>query len=368
VNGDYMPGRGGPAKEPHMAIEGQCDLLQLTEHCGCGAKLPAADLHEILSGLPASRDPRLLVGPATFDDAAVYRLRDDCLLVQTVDFFPPVASDPEVFGRIAAANALSDVYAMGGRPLTALALMCLPSKQVPLDVARAIVHGATEKLTEAGALLVGGHTLEDSQLKFGLSVTGLVEPGQILSNAGARSGDMLVLTKPLGTGLTITAAKAGLDPASLVEEANRWMSALNRAAAEAAVQSGAHAATDITGFGLLGHSWQMAKASGVRMRFHAGQVPLLESALEFASMGLVPASGYANRRFLDGRVCICEKTPLALQDVLFDPETSGGLLICLPAESVEKFRQAAAGQWECRCTVVGQVEEGDTEPRLLVEM
>jgi len=363
-----MPGRGGPAKEPHMAIEGQCDLLQFTEHCGCGAKLPAADLREILSGLPASRDPRLLVGPATFDDAAVYRLRDDCLLVQTVDFFPPVASDPETFGRVAAANALSDVYAMGGRPLTALALMCLPSKQVPLGVARAIVQGATEKLAEAAALLVGGHTLEDPQLKFGLSVTGLVEPGQILSNAGARPGDILVLTKPLGTGLTITAAKAGLAPASLVEEANRRMSALNRAAAEAAVQSGAHAATDITGFGLLGHSWQMAKASGVRMRLRAGQMPLLDRVIEFASMGLVPAGAYANRRFLDGRVCICEKVPLALRDILFDPQTSGGLLICLPAESVEEFRQAAAGRWECGSAVVGQVEEGDAEPRLRVEM
>jgi selenide,water dikinase len=351
-----------------MAIQGQCDLLQLTEHCGCGAKLAAADLREFLSGLPASRDPRLLVGPVTFDDAAVYRLRDDCLLVQTVDFFPPVASDPETFGRIAAANALSDIYAMGGRPLTALALMCLPSKQVPLGVARAIVHGATEKLAEAGALLVGGHTLEDPQLKFGLSVTGLVEPGHILSNAGARTGDVLVLTKPLGTGLTVTAAKAGLAPASLVEEANRWMSALNRAAAEAAVQGGAHAATDITGFGLLGHCWQMAKASGVRMRLRAGQMPLLDCAIEFASMGLVPAGAYANRRFLDGRVRICEKVALALQDVLFDPQTSGGLLVCLPAESVEKFRQAAAGQRACRCAVVGQVEEGDGEPRLLVEM
>ena len=368
MNAKRLPGRGGPAKGPHMAIQGQCDLLQLTEHCGCGAKLAAADLREFLSGLPASRDPRLLVGPVTFDDAAVYRLRDDCLLVQTVDFFPPVASDPETFGRIAAANALSDIYAMGGRPLTALALMCLPSKQVPLGVARAIVHGATEKLAEAGALLVGGHTLEDPQLKFGLSVTGLVEPGHILSNAGARTGDVLVLTKPLGTGLTVTAAKAGLAPASLVEEANRWMSALNRAAAEAAVQGGAHAATDITGFGLLGHCWQMAKASGVRMRLRAGQMPLLDCAIEFASMGLVPAGAYANRRFLDGRVRICEKVALALQDVLFDPQTSGGLLVCLPAESVEKFRQAAAGQRACRCAVVGQVEEGDGEPRLLVEM
>jgi selenide,water dikinase len=351
-----------------MAIESQCDLLQLTEHCGCGAKLPAADLREFLSGLPASHDPRLLVGPATFDDAAVYRLREDCLLVQTVDFFPPVASDPATFGRIAAANALSDVYAMGGRPLTALALMCLPSKQIPLRVARDILAGAHEKLTEAGVSLVGGHTLEDPQLKFGLSVTGLVEPEQILSNAGARPGDVLVLTKPLGTGLTITAAKAGLAPASVVEAANRWMAGLNRAAAEAAVHSGARAATDITGFGFLGHSWQMAKASGVRMRLRAGQMPLLDRAIEFASMGLVPAGAYANRRFLDGRVRICEKVPLALQDVLFDPQTSGGLLICLPAESVEKFRQAAAGRWECRCAVVGQVEEGDEEPRLLVEM
>lgn len=351
-----------------MATEGQCDLLELTEHCGCGAKLPAARLRELLSGLPAPRDPRLVVGPATFDDAAVYRLGDGCLLVQTVDFFPPVASDPETFGRVAAANALSDIYAMGGRPLTALALMCLPSKQVPSGVARAIVHGAIETLAEAGALLVGGHTLDDPQLKFGLSVMGLVEPGQILSNAGARPGDILVLTKPLGTGLTITAAKAGLAPAPLVEEANRWMSALNRAAAEAAVQAGAVAGTDVTGFGLLGHGWQMAKASGMRMRLRAGQMPLLDRAVEFASMGLVPAGAYANRQFLDGRVRIADTVPLALQDVLFDPQTSGGLLVCVPAEGVDRFRQAAAGRWECACALVGQVEAGDAEPRLLVEM
>ena len=351
-----------------MAGECHLDLLQLAEHCGCGAKYPAADLRELLSGVPCPHDPCLLIGPETFDDGAVYRLPNDCLIVQTLDFFPPVASRPEVYGRIAAANALSDVYAMGGRPVTAMALLCLPSRQVPLSAARGILTGALEKLTEAGAVLVGGHTLTDPQLKFGLAVTGLVEPGQILSNSGCKPGDLLLLTKPLGTGLTITAAKAGMAAEASVEQANRFMSALNARAAAAALAAGAHAATDVTGFGFLGHSWQMAKASGVRMRFRAENISLIAGALESASMGLVPAGAYANRRFLDGRVRICEKVPLALQDVLFDPQTSGGLLICLPAESVEKFRQAAAGQRECGSAVVGQIEEGDAEPRLLVEM
>jgi selenide, water dikinase len=368
VTVDSSAGGVAPAEGSLMVIEYHLDLLQFAEHCGCSAKLPADALHHLLSGLPRACDARLVVGPDTYDDAAVYRLRDDLLLVQTADFFPPVASDAEDFGRIAAANALSDVYAMGGRPLTALALMCLPSKQVPLPLAQRIIHGAAEKLAEAEALLVGGHTVDDPQLKFGLSVTGVVNHEQLLSNAGARPGDLLVLTKPLGTGVTITAAKAGLAPANVIGEANRWMSALNRRAAEAAVQAGAHACTDVTGFGLLGHSWQMAEASGVRARFWAGKMPLLEGAMEFASMGLIPAGAYSNRRFLDGRTSISDRVPLALQDLLFDPQTSGGLLVCVSPDRLGDFQRAASGRSECCCTVVGQIESGDEEPRLIVEL
>lgn len=350
-----------------MASEGQVDLLRMAEHCGCGAKLPAADLHDLLAGLAVRGDPRLLIGLETYDDGAVYRIKDDCLIVQSVDFFPPVASDPKVYGRIAAANALSDVYAMGGQPLTALALLCLPERDVPRSAARAILAGALEAICEAGAVLAGGHTLTDPQLKFGLSVTGIVEPGRILSNAGCRPGDLLVLTKPLGTGVTITAAKAGLAKPGSVDQANSVMSALNARASEAATTSGAHAATDITGFGLLGHSWQMAKASGVRMRFRAGEVPLIEGALEHASMGLVPAGAFANRRFLEQRVHLSQEVELALQDVLFDPQTSGGLLVSLPPEQWPQYQSALAGQGPCCCHVVGCVQEGDEEPRLIVE-
>ena len=350
-----------------MVTGSSIDLLQLTEHCGCGAKLSATDLRDLLSALPQSHDPALLIGPDTFDDAAVYRLRDDCLVVQTVDFFPPMASDPHTFGRIAAANALSDVYAMGGRPLTALALMCLPSGQVPLGLARQVIEGAVEKLAEAHVSLVGGHTLEDPQLKFGLSVMGVVEPGRLLTNAGAEPGDLVVLTKPIGTGLTITAAKAGLATQAHVEEANRCMLALNRQAAQAAVEAGARAATDVTGFGLLGHAWQLAKASGVHLRFWRARVPVLAGALEFASMGLVPAGAYANRRFLEGRVRVSEDVPLAWQDVLFDPQTSGGLLVCLPAGAEPKFQKVMGRQEGCCCAVVGRIEAGDEEPRLTVQ-
>jgi selenide,water dikinase len=362
------PGRGAPGNNPLMALERQVDLFQLAEDCGCGAKLPAADLREILSGLLPPHDPRLIIGPDTYDDAAVYRLSNDCLLVQTVDFFPPVARDPQVFGRIAAANALSDVYAMGGRPLTALALMCLPAKQIPLPVARCILDGAIQKLAEAGALLVGGHTLEDPQLKFGLAVTGIVEPERLLSNAKAQPGDLLVLTKPLGAGLTIMATKAGLAAERQIQESVRWMAALNHAAADAAISAGGHAATDVTGFGLLGHAWQMTKASAVQMTFHAGRIPVTDGAEEFASMGLVPAGAYANRQFLEGHVRFADQVPLTRQDLLFDPQTSGGLLLSLPPLGLETFRQAALGHAECCCAVVGEVQHQDEEPRLFVEL
>jgi selenide,water dikinase len=349
-----------------MAVEGKFNLLQLTERCGCGAKLPAADLGELLSSLPHSRDPCLLVGPDTLDDGAVYRLTDDCLITQSVDFFPPVAAEPEVFGRIATANALSDIYAMGGTPLTALALMCFPSG-LPLQVAHRIITGALEKLTEAHVTLVGGHTLTDPQLKFGLSVTGLIESGQILTNAAAHPGDILVLTKPLGTGLTITAAKAGVAGEANIQEANRFMSALNSGAARAALEAGAHAATDVTGFGLLGHGWTVAKASRARIRFRAEAIPTLPGALEFASMGLVPAGAYANRQFLNNRARFSEGISLPRQDVLFDPQTSGGLLVSLPPENVERFREILIPLPDCCCPIVGEVEPGDEEPRILVE-
>jgi selenide,water dikinase len=347
--------------------EARIDLLEFTEHCGCGAKLGAADLRDLLSRVAQPDDPALVVGPGTFDDGAVYRVSDDCWLVQSVDFFPPVASEPRVFGRIAAANALGDIYAMGGRPLTAMALLIYPSKELTLEPAGDIIAGAIEKLSEAGASLVGGHTLEGPRLTFGLSVTGVVEPGRMLTNAGAQAGDTLVLTKPLGTGLTLTAAKGRLAAAEQVEKASGSMATLNRAAAQAALHVGAHAATDVTGFSLLGHGWQLAKASGVRIRLSATSVPLLDGVLEFASMGLVPAGAYANRRFLDGKVRFAPEVSLALQDVLFDPQTSGGLLVSLPAGAEEAFRRSMTDEPAVCCAVVGRVESGDDEPRILVE-
>jgi len=350
-----------------MTGEAVLDLLELTDRCGCGAKMPAARLRDLLGGVLGPPSPDLLVGPDTFDDAAVYRLRDDCLAVLTADFFPPVASDPFLYGRIAAANALSDVYAMGGRPVAALALLCFPSRRLPLEVGRRILAGAADALAEAGACLAGGHTLDDPDLRFGLAVTGLVEPGQVLTNAGARPGDVLVLTKPIGTGVMITAAKARLAPEVGVAQANRVMAALNRRAASAAIQAGARAATDVTGFSLLGHAWQMAKASGVRFRLRAGGVPTLEGAADVASMGLVPAGAYANREYLAGRAAVAADVPRALQDLLFDPQTSGGLLVSVPPAGVETFRRAFGEAADGAAAVVGRVEAGDEEPRLIVE-
>jgi selenide,water dikinase len=235
-----------------------------------------------------------------------------------------------------------------------------------LDVGRSILEGAATILTEAGASLVGGHTLDDPQLKFGLLVLGVVQQGQVLSNQDARPGDTLILTKPLGTGLTINAAKAELATEVHIQAANRWMGTLNAAAARAALASGARAATDITGFGLLGHAWQMAVASNVGLVFDSENLPLLDGALEWASMGLVPAGAFANRSYLENRVKFSDRVGLPLQDVMFDPQTSGGLLICLPPGGAEVF-QKSLGEIEGCCVIIGRVRAAEGEPRVIVE-
>jgi len=293
------------------------------------------------------------VGPETSDDAAVYKITDELALILTIDFFTPVVDDPYLFGQIAAANALSDIYAMGGRPFLALNIACLPACLSP-DEAAAIIRGGADVVMEAGAVIGGGHTVVDEEPKYGLAVAGFVHPAKMLTNAGARPGDLLVLTKPLGTGIAVTAYKGGLAGEELTSAAVELMRALNKKAAECAVQHGARACTDITGFGFLGHAAEMAAASTVTLEIFSSRLPLLPGVLDLADMGLLPAGAYENRRFLEGRVVFGEGVPRALQDVLFDPQTSGGLLVAAEPERAEKMAEEmrAAG---VPAAVVGRV-------------
>lgn len=310
-------------------------LTQLAPACGCAAKLSPQMLDAVLPLLQPIADPNLMVGYEGAEDAAVYRLGSDAALVMTLDFFTPIVDEPEDFGAIAAANALSDVYAMGGRPLVALSVLCFPPDQPP-ELLRRILEGGLAKLAEAGCPLGGGHSVRDPELKFGYSVTGMVHPQHVLRNSGARPGDRLLLTKPLGTGVITTALKREAASSEAAAAALASMRALNREASEAALAAGAHAATDVTGFGLLGHAREMALASGVRLRLQAEKMPWLpgarECALDFQSQGLIN-----NRNFVSPVVGFAPGIADWQRALLFDPQTSGGLLVALPPSAADRM-------------------------------
>ncbi len=313
-------------------------LTQLAKRAGCAAKQPPGLLLPLLARLPVSRDPRVLVGSATADDAAVYKLRDDLAIVTTTDFFTPIVDDAYSFGAIAAANALSDVYAMGGTPISALNLVGFSEATLPLDVLGEILRGGAEKAAEAGIEIVGGHTIQSDEPLYGLAVTGTIHPDAIVTNAGGRPGDVLVLTKPLGFGIITTAAKRGEDDQGAIGEAIDWMTRLNRAAAEAMVAVGAHAATDVTGFGLLGHLRNLVAASGVGARIWLDRVPVLAAARSYVERDIVPGGTHANWRFLGEHVRYAG-VPRAGQLLLCDAQTSGGLLIAVPAERAAQLQR-----------------------------
>lgn len=307
----------------------------------------------MLSKLPRISDPNVLVGIDTADDAGVYRLNDETALIQTLDFFTPIVDDPYLFGQIAATNSLSDVYAMGGRPLTAMNIVTFPICRLAPEVLLAILSGGQQKIAEAGAVMLGGHTIDDDEPKYGLSVTGVVHPDKVLTNAGARPGDALVLTKAIGTGVLYTAMRAELF-ATGVAAAAASMSRLNKYAAEVMLRYPVHACTDITGFGLLGHAFELADASRVDLELDSQAVPLLPEAAAAAAMGLVPAGAYANRDYLQ-QVEFRPDVPVNLQDLLYDPQTSGGLLISLPADRAAELAAElqAAGVTDAAC--IGRV-------------
>ncbi len=338
-------------------------LTKLAKRAGCAAKHPPGFLLPLLGQLPPVTDPNVLVGSATADDAAVYRLSADSALVLTTDFFTPIVDDPRDFGRVAAANALSDVYAMGGRPLTALSVVGFPDT-LPATVLARILAGAAEVAAEAGAAIVGGHTIKSEEPIFGLAVVGTVHPDKVLSNAGAKPGDALVLTKPLGLGVISTAAKNDRDDRGAIAEAIRVMTTLNRAAAEVLVRTEVHALTDVTGFGLLGHLRNMTAASRVAAEVWADRVPVLAAAREYVAAGIAPGGTRANRSFLADWVEYAAGVTEAEQLLLCDAQTSGGLLAAVPgAAADEVVRALAAGG--VTAAVVGRVS-GPGEGRITV--
>ncbi len=299
-----------------------------------------------------------MVGHEHADDAGVYRLTDELALIQTLDFFTPIVDDPYLFGQIAAANALSDVYAMGGRPICAMNIVCFPAKQMAMEVLREILRGGLNKVQEAGAALAGGHSIDDPEIKFGLSVSGVVHPRQIWTNCGARAGDRLVLTKPLGTGVISTALKRGKASSEALERSVLAMSTLNRDAADVLRQHEVHACTDVTGFGLLGHACEMIDGAEVGLALHARRAPLLDGALDYATAGLTPGGLARNRAHRESQVEADGVDP-ALLALLYDPQTSGGLLAAVPEAEADAVAQALEAAGVLAAAVIGEVNTDD---------
>jgi len=337
-------------------------LTQWASGAGCAAKMCSRDLSDVLAPLDIRADPNLLVSLKTSDDAGVYRIADNLALVDTVDFFPPMVDDPFHFGQIAAANALSDVYAMGARPVTALNLVGFPVDGLAPDVLGEILKGGLSKLDEAGVALVGGHSIVDREVKYGLAVTGLIDPDKVITNAGAEAGDALVLTKPIGVGIINTAVKRGAADGAMVDAAIASMTHLNRRAAELMPEFGVHACTDVTGFGLLGHALEMARASGVSLEIDSAGISVIPGASDLCARGVTPGGLENNRRSFSDAVQFSPEVPATVQDLLYDPQTSGGLLMALSEAAAVDLRQKLEGDHPLDISVIGRAvtkKEGD---------
>ncbi len=318
-----------------------------------------------MCGLEIDSHPNLLIGLNLPDDAGVYKLDDKTALVQTVDFFTPIVDDPYTFGQIAVANALSDVYAMGGVPLTAMNIVCFPIKTMDISVLQEILKGGLNKLKEAGVVLVGGHSVEDPELKYGLSVTGTVHPDKVLANQGARAGDRLVLTKPLGTGIINTAVKGNVASPQAVERVVASMCSLNGTAAEIARDHTLHACTDVTGFGLLGHTAEMIQGTGLGIRIHSSALPFFAEAREYSAMGLLPGGLHRNRENRKQMLKIGDGVPQYLVDLVCDPQTSGGLLLAVPDKEAKGLVAKMQNQ-EIAGTIIGVIFE-DVSETIVIE-
>ena len=318
------------------------------------------DLNKALCGLHLPTDPRVICGMESLDDAGVYRLRDDLALIQTIDYFTPIVDDPYAYGQIAVANALSDVYTMAGKPLTALNVVCFPIKLLDISYLRDILQGGLDKMAEANVILLGGHTVEDAELKYGLAVTGTVHPDRLITNSGAQTGDKLILTKSLGTGIINTAQKAEMASPEAVRVVTTSMSTLNKKAAELMCMHQAHACTDITGFGFIGHASNLAHNSKISLTLFSNRIPLFPNVTEYAQMGLSPGGLFRNKDFYSDKVSFSESVDILLRDILFDPQTSGGLLIAVPPQEADELVEHLHAENIPEATIVG--ETGSAAP------
>ena len=346
-------------------METDVKLTKLASCAGCGAKLGAGTLAKMLEGFQTRADPRLIVGYDKSDDASVYVLDENTALIQTTDFFPPIVDDPYLYGKIAATNAMSDVYAMGGEPKLALNILCA-AESMEEDTIREILRGGYDAAYEAGAIITGGHTIRGAEPIYGLAVSGFVHPERVLTNSGARPGDVLILTKPLGIGILTTGAKADMVEKPVLDRIYAQMATLNKAARDVMVRYPVHACTDVTGFSLLGHSLEMAQGSGCTLHIQAQAVPYHKEAYELAAMGFIPAGAYRNRAFAEGSVALRGEIPLALQDIFYDPQTSGGLLFALPRGAAQACL-TALGETVPQAAIIGYVTEKE-ETWLRLEM
>lgn len=334
-----MLAEAGIVAVAHTAPIARCgfDLLTTTDQGGCSAKLPAELLLKAIKNLPKIDDPNLLIGLDSIDDAGVYKLTDEIALIETTDFFPPICSDSYEFGQIAAANALSDVFAMGGKVLTAMNLVMFPADGVPFEALGEILAGGQNKVSEAGGVIAGGHTITDYPPKYGLAVTGVVHPDRIIANHQASPGEILILGKPLGTGVIVAGQRIGEVAPAHYRTALEAMKQLNRKAAEIMQKYNIRAATDITGFGLLGHALNIAKGSGLQLRIEANKVPLLPGARKLVELGCIPGGAFRNFDYLGSAVEFAAELPYALKMLLCDPQTSGGMLMCAKPECTQNI-------------------------------
>ena len=338
-----------------MPMETEVKLTKLASCAGCGAKMGALTLAKMLEGFRTHSDPRLIVGYDKSDDASVYVLDENTALIQTTDFFPPIVDDPYLYGKIAATNALSDVYAMGGEPKLALNILCAAEGMAD-ETIRQILRGGYDAAYAAGAIITGGHTIKGAEPIYGLAVSGFVHPQKVLTNSNAKPGDVLILTKPLGVGILTTGAKADMVDGAVMDRIYTQMATLNKTARDIMVQYPVHSCTDVTGFGLMGHSFEMAQGSGCTIHIQTGKVPYHPEALELASMGLVPAGAYRNRQYAQAGAAVRGSISLAQEDILYDPQTSGGLLFALPEAEAQsclaQLRQTIPG-----AAIIGYVTE-----------
>ena len=348
------------AGERLAVAAGPIRLTELVDNPGCASKIDQASLRRVLEGLPALDDPRVLVGMPAGDDAGVFRFNGDEALVETVDVFSPSVDDPYTFGQIAAANSLSDVYAMGGRPLVALSIVAFPIREQSEAVMREILRGGIDKMAEASVAVVGGHSINDKEVKAGFAVTGLIHPDRIVTNAGARPGDRLILTKPLGTGMITFAAQIGRATHEWLDAATRSMTALNHRASELMIEHGVHACTDVTGFGLAGHLTAMAAASGVDVEILWDDLPLLPGVLECLAQGIASGAVERNRESCGQWLVADEAVEPAMLDVCFDPQTSGGLLLAVPPEAADELLSRLRAEGMVEAAMIGSVLEVGT--------